>query len=117
MGIQAHRASLEIDLAPLERQDLALDAPAGHEGEPHDSLQRLRQMTADNLDHRIIEESRPNVTLLQKRNLRHPAVIPLILHGQTERAPNDRELAIHFRRRGAGLEPIRRERTQIADAD
>jgi len=42
-GFKAGFLGLPIDVPPLQRQDLALDAPAGHVGEPDDRLKRGRQ--------------------------------------------------------------------------
>src|SRR5207245_7361297 len=59
-------ASVEIDLMPLQRQDLARHPPAGDVGERDDPAERGRQLGPDGLELIAFEEARADVILRQQ---------------------------------------------------
>ena len=68
-GVQRDGAGLQIDVAPLERQDFRLHPPAGQIGELRDRLQGWPQLALHRRELVRLEESHPDVVLSQHRNI------------------------------------------------
>jgi hypothetical protein len=71
--------ALEVDLAPLQRQDLALESPTREVGERRWRPSVLGQVSAHRLELLALEESTPGVVLPGHLDVRH-ALEPLALH-------------------------------------
>src|SRR5262249_52383073 len=95
----------EVDLTPLQRQNLALEAPAGDVSERRGRLRVGGQVAAHRLELRTLEEAAARVVLLQHFDVGH-SLQSLALHGEREHPLERRELAIDRGRRRLSLEPL-----------
>ena len=99
-GIESNDAGAQINLMPLQRQDLAVDAPTGEVAERNDGLYLGWQPAANGLELLALEESAADVVLLQHRNVWSDHQLSG-LAGEREPALQRRELAVDGAVRGA----------------
>jgi hypothetical protein len=97
--VQADDAGFEVDVPPLELQNLARDPPARDIGEPHRWTDGRRQASEDALDLLALEEARPHVAFLQHRDIRHVhqlAVLPRQVKDPLQRRQFAVDLAVRI---------------------
>src|SRR5207244_4213383 len=71
-GVQAQRAGLEVDVAALKRQDLALRAPAEGVLDRGRDLEIRAELTSDRLPLPVLEEAFARRRLLELLDRREP---------------------------------------------
>ena len=114
--IEPHLAHGEVHLPQLERQDLAPRPPPSRVGERRHTAERERQVRLDTLELLPLEESRPDVVLLQHRDVGLREELPG-LDGQGIHPFERGQLAVNLPVRGAGRLARRRERAHLDGRD
>src|SRR3989442_5474954 len=91
--VQAQRPGRKVELAPFEREDLALRAPAVGVGDRRGRLEIRRQVAAHRLVLLALEEAGPRRRLLELSDHRQAEELPVLVR-QSEHPDQDRELAV-----------------------
>ncbi len=69
-GVEPHFGSVEVNLPPLKRQNLARNPPAGNVCEPDHASESLRKVTENGFNFVSLEESCADVVFAKKRDVR-----------------------------------------------